>query len=153
MSNQNFINCIHFNMYWKCIRIFISLKHIGITYHKRIKPLYCINYFNSDDNVNVQKCFIPRNQNLLNHKSRPHKLMQLIHSNRNEEVVVVKCSTQNDQALKDSSSTFISSGNASKMRSYNSLALSSSFISNQIYNDLVLVILLLRNSFKISWHV
>jgi len=70
--------------------------------------------------------------------------------NRNEEVVAEKCFAQDDQAFKDSSSKLISSSNASKMRSYKSLALSSSLISNQIYNDLVLVILLLRNTFKIS---
>ena len=128
--------------------IFLSIKAIGITYHKH----YYVAWLNSLNNVNVRKYCIPHNQILSNLKSRSHKLMQLIHSNRNEEVVAEKCFAQDDQAFKDSSSKLISSSNASKMRSYKSLALSSSLISNQIYNDLVLVILLLRNSFKISWH-
>ena len=72
--------------------------------------------------------------------------MQLIHSNRNEELPVGKHSTDDDSALKDSSATPISSDNPPIMGTCNPFTLSNSLISNQIYDDLVLVILLLRNN-------
>ena len=79
-------------------------------------------------------------------------LIQLIHSNRKEHKEVENSLIQDDDLAKLDSSANILSSNTSKLRPSNPLSLSSHLISNQmIINDLVLVILLLRNKFKMSW--